>query len=253
MAVLKVEGLTLEFGGLTALNNVSIQVAEGSICALIGPNGAGKSTLFNCINGIYRGDKGRIFLRGKDITDLPPHKIAKLGVARTYQNLELFSNMTAIENIMVGYHNRIKTNLFTEVFRVGDYHRQEKRFQDRALGIMEMLKITKYRDFMISELPYGILKRVEIARALAMGPSILLLDEPASGMNEQETEEIGQVVLELNRVESIAILLVEHDMSLVMGISDTIYVLNHGEVICSGSPEHVPNNPDVVKAFLGGS
>jgi len=252
MAALEIEGLTVEFGGLIALNDVSIQVPENRICALIGPNGAGKSTLFNCISGIYRGDKGRISLRGKDITELPPHKIAKLGVARTYQNLELFSNMTAIENIMVGYHSRIKTNLLTEIFRVGNYHRQEKHYHDQALRIMDVLKIIKYQDFMISELPYGILKRVEIGRALAMRPSILLLDEPASGMNEQETEEIGAIVLELNRSENISIFLVEHDMSLVMGISDTIYVLNYGEVICSGTPEEVPNNPDVVKAFLGG-
>lgn len=252
MAVLKIEGLTLKFGGLIALNDVSIEVTQGDICALIGPNGAGKSTLFNCINGIYRANKGKIFLSGKNISDLPTHKISKLGVARTYQNLELFSNMTALENVMIGYHNKIKTNLLTELFRIGDFHHQEKVFHDQTLGIMEMLKITQYKDFMISELPYGILKRVEIGRAIAMTPTILLLDEPASGMNEQETEEIGSIVLELNRTHGISILLVEHDMSLVMGISDTIYVLNHGEVICTGSPEEIQNNPNVVKAFLGG-
>ena len=252
MSLLEIQKVSINFGGLVALDSVSLNVDKGTICAVIGPNGAGKSTLFNCVNGLYKVNSGHIVFEGQNITGLPTYQISKCGIARTFQNLELFSNMTAIENVMVGYHAHIKTNLFTEALRVGKFFRQEDHFYARALEIMNLLKIVQFKDFVISELPYGTLKRVEIGRALAMNPTLLLLDEPTSGMNEQETEEIAELILELNDEQDISILLVEHDMSVVMGLSDIIYVLNYAKVIAKGSAEEVKNDPEVIRAFLGG-
>jgi len=250
--LLETKGVTLRFGGLMALSDVSISVEESKIVSLIGPNGAGKSTMFNCINGLYSGFGGLIYFRGRQINNLPPHKISKIGISRTYQNLELFSNMTVFENILVGYHQHIKTNFFSDAFRVTPFRKETDRCMENSHKIMELLSLIKYRDYLVSELPYGTLKRVEIGRALAMKPSILLLDEPTSGMNEQETEEIAELIINLNRDQKISILLVEHDMSVVMGISDTIYVLNHGQIIFNGTAEEVKKDPEVVRAFLGG-
>lgn len=250
--LLETKGITLQFGGLIALYDVSISVEERKIVSLIGPNGAGKSTMFNCINGLYRGFKGSIFLQGKEIQNLPPHKISRLGISRTYQNLELFSNMTVIENILVGYHQHIKTNFFSDAFRLAPFRRETDSCMTDSFKIMELLGLLKYRDCLVSELPYGTLKRVEIGRALAMKPFLLLLDEPTCGMNEQETEEIAKLIVNLNRDLNVSILLVEHDMSVVMGISDLIYVLNHGQIISKGSAEEVKRDPEVIRAFLGG-
>ncbi|MFC1824242.1 ABC transporter ATP-binding protein [Thermodesulfobacteriota bacterium] len=250
MDLLKTEELTMDFLGLRALDNVNFDVQEGEIYAVIGPNGAGKTTVFNLINKFYKPTAGAIYFKGQEITLLAPHNIPKLGIARTFQNLEIFPTMTALENIMTGAHLTIKAGAFAGMF-FGRRGAEEKKAKQKALDMLEFLGISSAEEKIASGLPYGFRKLLEIARALLSEPAILLLDEPAAGMNEREKVEIAEIIKDIRDDLGISVLLVEHDMNLVMGIADRITVLDSGYVIATGDPEHVQNHPKVIEAYLG--
>jgi len=250
MEILRIEDLQMHFGGLRALDGVSIDVVEGEIAAIIGPNGAGKTTVFNCISKFYKPTGGKVFFKGRDITPLPPHKVAALGIARTFQNLEIFPGMTALENILTGAHRAIGTGVFSG-FLLGKNSRQEKRAKERALDMLDFLGIASAEEKIASGLPYGFRKLLEIARALLSGPSLLLLDEPAAGMNEREKAEVAKIIMDIRDELGVTVLLVEHDMNLVMQVARRITVLDYGKVIASGSPEEIRSHPRVIGAYLG--
>ena len=252
--LLSVGGVDLSFGGVQALKSVSFSVALGSITALIGPNGAGKTSLFNIISGFHRADAGSIFFDGQDITNLATHRRAGVGLARTFQNISLFPGMTVLENIKLGAHLNLKTGVFSGGIFLGPARREEaslRRFVEEE--IIEFLEIDHIRKLPVSMLPYGLQKRVELGRALAMGPRLLLLDEPVSGMNREETEDMARFILDLQEERDITVLLVEHDMSMVMDISNYVVVLNFGQKIATGTPTEVRSNPVVIDAYLGRS
>jgi len=250
-SILSIQNMTISFGGLMALNNVSLDVHKGSVHALVGPNGAGKTTLFNCISGFNRPDTGSIFLSGKEIQNLSPHKIPRLGIGRTFQNLELFPHITALENVMVGRSAFIKAGVFSQMFHYGKAKKEEDRAEDDALEALGFLGIRSSRNRLVSQLPFVTRKLVEIARALTIKPKILLLDEPVSGMNNQESMEMARIVKEIRRELGITIFIVEHDMDLVMGTVDRISVLDYGIKIAEDNPEAIKKDPRVIKAFLG--
>ena len=249
---LSVRDLTLAFGGLKALSGVSFDVVPGSITAVIGPNGAGKTSLFNCISGFYRPQTGTIGLDGHDISRVPPPERARLGLARTFQNIALFRGMTVLDNIKLGRHAHMRTTLLDGLLYWGRAEREEvelrREIEER---IIDFLEINHIRNQPVGALAYGLRKRVELARALAMKPRILMLDEPVAGMNREETEDMARFVLDVKEEWGVTILMVEHDMGLVMDISDHVVVLNFGQVIASGRPVEVTANPDVVAAYLG--
>ncbi|MEX2519902.1 MAG: ABC transporter ATP-binding protein [Paracoccaceae bacterium] len=251
-AALAVENMTLTFGGLRALNGVSFSAEPSSITALIGPNGAGKTSVFNCISGFYRPSTGRVLLDGEDISALRPPKRAALGLARSFQNIALFRGMTVLDNIKLGRHAHMKTNLLQAFFYSGPAAREEAELRREVEErIIDFLEIDHIRNMPVSVLPYGLQKRVELARALAMRPRILLLDEPVAGMNREETEDMARFILDVKEEWGVTILMVEHDMGLVMDISDHVTVLNFGEVIASGPPSKVQADPHVAEAYLG--
>ena len=250
-SILSLQGITVRFGGLVALNDVSLDVREGSIHALVGPNGAGKTTLFNCISGFTRPDSGVIVFRGTEIQNLQPHEIPRLGIGRTFQNLELCPHITALENVMVGRSAFIKAGLFSQMIYYGKGKKEEDRAEDDALEALGFLGIRSSKHRLVSQLPFVTRKLVEIARALTIKPKILLFDEPVSGMNNQESMEMARIVKEIRRELDITILLVEHDMDLVMGTVDRITVLDYGAKIAEDIPEAVKKDPRVLKAFLG--
>lgn len=251
MNILELHGVTKQFGGLVAVSAVDLEVPQGSIFSIIGPNGAGKTTLFNCISGFYRPEAGRIIFDGVSLVGLRPDQIAALGIARTYQNIRLFGRMTAIENILVGQHSRLKSGLVGALFRLPRTRREEQEALDKAHQLLDFVGLSGYGDMFAHNLPYGQQRRLELARALASEPRLLLLDEPAAGMNPRETEELMAFIRRIRDELGLTILLIEHDMRVVMGISDIVAVLDFGEKICEGTPQEVRCNPRVIEAYLG--
>jgi branched-chain amino acid transport system ATP-binding protein len=248
---LQVSGLSMGFGGIQALQSVALSVRQGEICSVIGPNGAGKTTLFNCISGIYKAQSGSILFEGMELLGMKPPRIAQMGIARAFQNIELFEGMTVLDNLMSAKGHLARYGLFWAALYLGPCVREEVKARDRVEEIIEFLDIQAIRKVAVSGLPYGLQKRVELARALAMEPKLLLIDEPVSGMNLEETEDMARYLIDINEEMNITILLVEHDMGLVMDLSDRITVLNFGTKIAEGTPEEIRKNPRVISAYLG--
>lgn len=251
MSILELKGVSKNFGGLTAVQNLNLKVEENQIAALIGPNGAGKTTVFNMITGAYEVSSGEIFFLSNRISGLPPYKITQMGIARTYQNIRLFKKATALENVMIGSHCRMHAGLFNIVYNRKAIKREEEEVRQKSLQLLEYLNIERYKDSEASSLPYGQQRLLEIARALAIQPKLLLLDEPAAGMNSAEKVELISTINRIRNDFKVSVLLVEHDMELVMNISDKITVLNYGEQIAEGTPEEVQKNERVIEAYLG--
>jgi len=248
--LLSIEGLGIVFGGLKAVNDVSFSVRPGEIVSVIGPNGAGKTTLFNMISGLYLPSAGKVVLDGNDVTGISPHLLARRGLSRTFQNLQIFQSMTVLENAVTGYHLQEKGSVLADLFNLPSSRRRARASEEGAIKLLARVGLDKVAEREAGNLSYGSLKRLEIARALAMGPKLLLLDEPAAGCNAVETEEIDHLIAEV-AASGVAILLVEHDMKMVMRISDHIVVLDHGEKIAEGDPATVSRNPAVIAAYLG--
>ncbi|MEK0084862.1 ABC transporter ATP-binding protein [Benzoatithermus flavus] len=250
MSILEVENIGIAFGGLRALDRVGFEVAEGEIFAVIGPNGAGKTTLFNIVSGLYRPGEGRVRLLGQDVTGIEPHLLAEKGLSRTFQNLQLFGRMTALENVMVGRHLRESRGILRHLFLRRAVEHEERESRARARDLLAFVGLDRLADQPANALPYGAAKRLEIARALASEPRILLLDEPAAGCNPAETGEIEALIREIAR-RGVTVVLVEHDMRLVMRLSHRIHVLNHGRTLAEGAPAEIRLNPAVIEAYLG--
>jgi branched-chain amino acid transport system ATP-binding protein len=249
--VLDVQRISLAFGGVKALTDISFDVREHEIRAIIGPNGAGKSSMLNCINGVYQPQHGSISLRGKTFRHMNPRQVAKMGVARTFQNLALFKGMSVLDNIMTGRNLKMRTNLLQQAIRWGATDREEAAQRRVVEEIIDFLEIQAYRKTPVGKMPYGLQKRVDLGRALAMEPQLLLLDEPMAGMNVEEKQDMSRFILDVNDEFGTTIVLIEHDMSVVMDISDRVVVLDYGKKIGDGTPEEVRANPDVISAYLG--
>ncbi|PLX44877.1 MAG: ABC transporter ATP-binding protein [Deltaproteobacteria bacterium] len=254
--VLDVKALTKTFGGLKAVDSVDLDVKKGEIVALIGPNGAGKTTFFNCITGIYTPTEGDVLIipPGEDperINGLKPNKITSKGMARTFQNIRLFGNMTALENVMVGCHCRTKANIIGAIFRGPSTLKEERETIQKSYDLLKEVGLTEFVNEQAKNLPYGAQRRLEIARAMATDPFLLLLDEPAAGMNPQETRDLDELITKIREDYELSILLIEHDMKLVMNISDRIFVVDYGKKIAEGTPREIKDNPAVIKAYLG--
>ena len=254
MSVLKVSKLSKAFGGIKAVTDISLAIEEGEIIGLIGPNGAGKTTFFNLLTGIYSPTSGDIEydLKSKvNSKDLKPHKMTHYGIARTFQNIRLFQNMTVVENVLIGFHNGIKYNVASAFLRLPSYHKSENQTYDKALKLLERFNLLDKKDELASNLSYGDQRRLEIARAIAANPKLLLLDEPAAGMNPKETHELTELIKWIRKSFDLTIIVIEHDMSLVMNISDRIFVFDYGNLIASGVPKEIQENDRVIKAYLG--
>lgn len=249
--LLQLNNVTRRFGGISAVNDVTLHVDKGEIVSIIGPNGAGKTTLFNLISGVLPVSSGNIAIEGQDLARVPGHKYAQLGIGRTFQNLALFKHGTVVENLLVGCHWRMKTSVLDAALHFGRARREETQFRESVEQIIDFLEIEHIRDRMVGTLPYGLQKRVELGRALATSPKILLLDEIVAGMNQEETEDIARFILDTRDDLGIAILLIEHDMHLVMDISDRVHALNFGSTITEGVPGEVRSHPGVIEAYLG--
>ncbi len=249
--VLKVNEATLDFGGLRALSNVNITVEPGLITSIIGPNGAGKTSLLNCISGFYHLTKGEIKYGDKYLTHSSPHQVTKLGIARAFQNLELFSGLTVLDNLLLARHTNLKYNFFQALIYVGKASRLEAENRAHVEDVIDFMELEPYRKSTVGNLAYGIQKRVEVARALTLDPQLLLLDEPMAGMNIEEKEDMVRYIIDIQKESDATVVLVEHDLGVVMDISDRIYVLDFGELIGSGTPEEVVKIPKVVEAYIG--
>lgn len=244
--------LAIAFGGIRAVDGVSFTVRRGEIFTIVGPNGAGKTTIFNLISRIYDPTDGRLHFNGQDITDLPPHRIAKLGIARTFQNIELFEHASVLQNLLVGRHVHKRSNLFSELLFLPSVRRAELAQRERVEEIIDLLDLQHYRDQLIANLPYGVRKIVELGRALCTSPQLLLLDEPASGLNVEETEDMAFWIEDIKKDLGITVIMVEHDMGLVSQVSDRVLALADGRMLAEGTPRAVRENPAVIRAYLGG-
>ena len=251
MSILEVKKLTLRFGGLTAVSNLSFEIAENSITSLIGPNGAGKTSAFNCLTGFYKGSEGEILFQGQSIFRQKPYKITKLGMARTFQNLRLFKDMTVLENVMSGMHSRTKAGIFGAIMRLPSQVREEKKIRQISAECLDFVGILDKQGRLARNLAYGDQRRVEWARALATQPKLLLLDEPAAGLNQDEKLQLVDLIRRIRKDLKITVLLIEHDMGLVMKVSEKIVVIDYGQKIAEGTAEEVKNNPRVIEAYLG--
>lgn len=251
MSLLRTENVIMQFGGLTAVKNFNLKLNKGEIVALIGPNGAGKTTAFNMITGVYTPTQGKIYFKDKDITGERLDRITKLGIARTFQNIRLFKDLSVIDNILIANHLRIKSNFVDTVLRLSKYRKEEREMVNKSLELLRKVNLLDLKDEKAGSLPYGKQRRLEIARALATNPQLLLLDEPAAGMNPKETEELAEFIKKIRDEFELTIFLIEHHMQVVMGISDRIYVFDYGVTIAEGAPIEIQNNQRVIEAYLG--
>ncbi len=251
MAQLEISGVTLSFGGLKALSNVDMSIQPGLITSIIGPNGAGKTSILNCISGFYHPTVGDIFYKDKKLTHASPHQVSNMGISRAFQNLELFSGLSVLDNLLLARHQNLKYSFFQALFFYGKASRIEAENRAFVEDVIDFMELEPYRKSLVANLSYGVQKKVEVARALTLAPDILLLDEPMAGMNQEEKEDIVRFVMDIQKEKGITVVLVEHDLGVVMDISDQIYVLDFGEVIGSGSPKQVAQNPKVIDAYIG--
>ncbi|MEM7347593.1 MAG: ABC transporter ATP-binding protein [Chloroflexota bacterium] len=248
---MSVRNVSLSFGGTKALSDVSFDVLQGEILAIIGPNGAGKTSTLNCISGFYRPNQGSISFEGHNVIDTPPHKIAQLGIARTFQNLALYTGLSVLDNIMAARHIHMKASMWQDMLYWGAALKEEVEHRRRVEEIIDFLEIQSIRKAIVGALPHGLRKRVELARGLALEPRLILLDEPMTGMNQEEKEDMARFILDVHELQKMTVVLIEHDMGLVMDIADRIVVLDFGIKIAEGTPEEIKSNPDVIKAYLG--
>ena len=251
MALLKATKLSKVFGGLKAVSNFEVTIEKGELIGLIGPNGAGKTTAFNLLTGVYEPTTGEIELDGKSVVGLKPYQITQQGLARTFQNIRLFAELSVLDNVKIAYHFHVKYGILESVFRMGRYHKEEAEIEKKAIELLEIFQLADKKDEISKNLSYGEQRRLEIARALAAQPKLLLLDEPAAGMNPQETQELMKMIQWIKEKFDLTILLIEHDMNLVMNVCERIYVLEYGSIIAEGVPEEIKNNPRVIEAYLG--
>ena len=250
--LLKAENVSEVFGGLKAVSDFNFYINKGELVGLIGPNGAGKTTAFNMITGVYEPTTGTIDFDGKSIVGLKPYQITQRGIARTFQNIRLFSELSVLDNVKIAYHSHVKYTVAEAVIRLGRYFREEKEIEEKSMALLKIFKLDDKAHEMAENLPYGAQRRLEIARALAAQPKLLLLDEPAAGMNPQETKELMEMIRWIRKEFGLTVLLIEHDMSLVMGICERIYVLEYGVIIAKGTPDEIKRDPEVIRAYLGG-
>ena len=251
MTFLKAENISIDFGGIKAVNDVSFDVEKGTVFTIVGPNGAGKTTIFNIISRIYNLTEGRFTFEDKDITHLPAHQVVNLGIARTFQNIELFEHATVLHNLLVGRHIHCRSAFFSDLLFLPSVKRMELAHRRKVEDVIDFLDLQHYRDQLIQNLPYGVRKIVELGRALCTEPKLLLLDEPASGLNVDETEDMSFWIDDIKKLLGITVIMVEHNMSLVSQVSDHVLAINYGETLANGSPREVQENPDVIKAYLG--
>lgn len=249
--LLKLENVNINFGGLKAVNRLNMELYPGELIGLIGPNGAGKTTVFNLLTGIYVPTEGTITFNGERINNIPPYKINQKGISRTFQNIRLFGDLTVLDNVKIAYHTLAKQSIFSSIFRLPKHHAEEAKMEREAIKFLKLFDLHHLQNEKAKNLPYGMQRRLEIARALAAHPKLLLLDEPAAGMNPKETLELMDLIAYIRREFDLTVLLIEHDMRFVMGICERIYVLDHGKCIATGTPEEIRKNPRVIKAYLG--